>query len=346
MNRLDLSQFEIIEKLGAGSYGKVMKAREKSTGEIVAMKFINTSENGNGVPRAAFDEIQALQQVRWCPNICRLENSFKTSKGLCLVSEYCEYDLQGLRSLTDISVMQFKSMVRQILTGLNAIHEAGLMHRDLKPENILMTARNEVKIADFGLARSYKDVSLRRLTADIGTRSYQAPELLLGSTNYGPAIDIWSLGCVLYFLITNKVLFPVNERNEVVDSLVTKRGSPDCDWPEYKSFPNKNVIQTLSGGVNVDFQKYLAGVLPRKFRDASTLIAKMLSWDPEKRITAKEALADPYLNEGEELASLPVSSVHERHDSKKKERTPFAKHCLAPTLGSLHLRGLPPPVCA
>ena len=349
MSRLDLSQFEVIEKLGAGAYGTVMKGRRKDTGEIVALKFMDPIEGGTGLSKATTDEIEALMRLKKCPNICCLEGYFNTPKGVCLVSKYCEYDLQGFSLLTDISVVQFKSIVRQLCVALSAVHGCGYMHRDVKPENILITARNEVKLTDFGLARSYKDVSRQPLSADVGTRSYQAPELLLGSREYGPEIDIWSLGCVLYYLITKELLFPVNNRNDVLNSLVTKRGSPAADWPEYKSLPNKGAIEKLSMGVQVDFEQYLVRVLPKKFRGASALIAKMLRWQPKSRITAAEALSDPYLNEVDselEPANLPVATVHELHDETKKEKIRLAKPRLPPTLGALHLRGLPPPVCA
>ena len=126
-----------------------------------------------------------------------------------LYFEYMDYDLKGYLESFQSGMPKdvVKSIMYQFLCGLNYIHRNRIIHRDIKPQNILVDSRGVVKITDFGLARSYA-FPLRHYTRDVVTWWYRAPEIFMGCTNYTPAIDIWSTGCLFAQLVNKFPMFP------------------------------------------------------------------------------------------------------------------------------------------
>ena len=126
-----------------------------------------------------------------------------------LYFEYMDYDLKTYadRFREGLPLEQLKSIIFQLLRGLNYLHRRRFIHRDIKPQNVLIDSRGALKIADFGQARSYA-FPLRHYTRDVVTWWYRAPEIFMGCTSYTPAIDIWSLGCVFAQLVNRFPLFP------------------------------------------------------------------------------------------------------------------------------------------
>jgi cyclin-dependent kinase 12/13 len=123
------------------------------------------------------------------------------------VFEYAEHDLQGiLEKGIEFSKSQFKSILKQLLEGLAYLHDSGVMHRDIKGGNILLTKGGIVKLADFGLARSFNKENAAKFTVMVVTRWYRAPELLLGNSQYSSLIDIWSVGCLIAEMILGRPL--------------------------------------------------------------------------------------------------------------------------------------------
>lgn len=205
-----------------------------------------------------------------------------------------------------------KSLLWQILQGMNYLHRNWIIHRDLKPSNILVTGQDKpinergcVKIADFGLARLFQ-APLRPLTdvdAVVVTIWYRAPELLLGAKHYTKAIDMWAIGCIFAELITSKPLFQGVERErkgddrnpfqaDQIDKIFRILGKPSVDqWPSVTELPNWNQAQSWANHPRV-LQDRIRGL--KKGTAGYDLLRKLLEYDPTKRITAESALKHPF----------------------------------------------------
>ena len=205
-----MEDYEMLTRLGGGSFADVYKAREKSTGELVAIKIL----------KKKYKKWEECLELRECKSLQLLNKSSSSStynneKGLekiiklkriifinktgvlNLVFEYMEKDLLILMKSYEPKTLpenQIKEIIYQTLSGLAYMHKYGFFHRDLKPENLLLVGDN-VKIADFGLAREIR--SIPPYTEYVSTRYYRAPECILKSTNYNSPIDIWAVGCVM-----------------------------------------------------------------------------------------------------------------------------------------------------
>ncbi|KAM4644127.1 cyclin-dependent kinase 2 isoform 2-T2 [Amazona ochrocephala] len=192
-----MENFQKVEKIGEGTYGVVYKARNKVTGEVVALKKIRLDTETEGVPSTAIREISLLKELNH-PNIVKLLDVIHTENKLYLVFEFLHQDLKKFMdssSLSGIALPLIKSYLFQLLQGLAFCHAHRVLHRDLKPQNLLINTDGAIKLADFGLARAF-GVPVRTYTHEVVTLWYRAPEILLGCKYYSTAVDIWSLGCI------------------------------------------------------------------------------------------------------------------------------------------------------
>jgi cyclin-dependent kinase 12/13 len=202
--------YERVDLVGEGTFGKVYKAKYKPTSDKgkeiksshVALKKILMDNEKEGFPITAIREIMILKRLNHknIINLIEIVTSKPSDKNkyrgnVYLVFEYMEHDLSGLidRKI-DYSIAHIKCIMHQILSGVNYMHSNNIIHRDIKGANILINNKGDVKIADFGLARVYSDNPNKKYTNRVVTLWYRSPELLLGSTSYGPAIDMWSVG--------------------------------------------------------------------------------------------------------------------------------------------------------
>jgi cyclin-dependent kinase 8/11 len=237
-----------------------------------------------------------------------------------------------------------KSILWQILRGLEYLHANWIIHRDLKPANILLndddTEFGTVKIADFGLARVVKD-PIRRLGDDgpVVTIWYRAPEILLGTKHYTPAVDMWAVGCIFNELVTSKPLFdgrevkPDHNQNPFqkfqVETIFKILGTPTVDmWPTLPDLPEYHNCASWS-----KYQSQLHAYTPLDpKKSAFDLLKRLLTYDPQQRITAKEALRHPFFDESprptihcfgrERLFLYPEHSII---DEKKKDENGVEK---------------------
>uniref|UniRef100_A0A914UXR0 Cyclin-dependent kinase 12 n=1 Tax=Plectus sambesii TaxID=2011161 RepID=A0A914UXR0_9BILA len=213
-----VDKYELLDQVGEGTYGQVFKAKDTVTGELVALKKVRLENEKEGFPITAVREIKILRQLSH-HNVVRLLDivtdkqtaaDFRRDKGaFYLVFEYLDHDLMGLleSQLVEFKEIQVASFTKQLLSGLNYCHAANFLHRDIKCSNILLNNKGEIKLADFGLARLYQDDMQRPYTNRVITLWYRPPELLLGEERYGPAVDMWSTGCILGELFMKKPLF-------------------------------------------------------------------------------------------------------------------------------------------
>jgi hypothetical protein len=188
--------FEFLGLVGQGAYGKVFKARERTTGALVALKKIKSEHAQDGFPVTGLREVKLLQSLKH-DNVVTLREMISRKGDIFLKFEYVPHDLVGLLKQQHITLehAHIKSLMHQLLQGLAYIHFKGVLHRDLKAANLLVTANGTLKLADFGLARFYyKRNTKADYTNRVCTIWYRPPELMVGLTVYGPEVDIWSAG--------------------------------------------------------------------------------------------------------------------------------------------------------
>ncbi|GIL76650.1 hypothetical protein Vretimale_8840 [Volvox reticuliferus] len=301
--------FSVDKQIGEGTYGQVFMGHDRKTNDKVALKKIRMDTEKEGFPITAIREIKILSTLSH-PNVVNLReivrseihknNNFKGS--IYMVFDYAEYDLTGLMESTKyvFTEPQVKCILKQLLKGLAYCHNNGVLHRDLKASNILIDTKGTVKLADFGLARPYNAENDGGFTNRVITLWYRPPELLLGAVKYGGEVDMWSVGCIFAELLTGKPLFPGKDDMDQMDRIFQIMGAPtEQTWPGITAL-------NLKLYKNVPVDKY-----PRQHRlrdtlrskamgrhiseEAIRLLEKMLCLDPKRRITAADAVMDPYM---------------------------------------------------
>ncbi|KYR00380.1 p34-cdc2 protein [Tieghemostelium lacteum] len=291
-NNLDggLSRFQKLEKLGEGTYGKVYKAKEKSTGRLVALKKIRLEDDG--VPSTALREISILKDIPH-PNVVTLYDVLHCSNRLYLVFEYLDQDLKKyMDQVQYMSPQLVKSYLYQLLKGLAHSHSHRILHRDLKPQNLLIDRMGALKLADFGLARAIS-IPVRLYTHEIVTLWYRAPEVLLGSKTYSVPVDIWSVGCIFAEMLTKKPLFSGDCEIDQIYRIFRILGTPtESIWPGVTSLPN--FVATFPNWIGQPLSKTFPTIVDHLALD---LLDQMLQYEPSRRISAKAALNHPYFSD-------------------------------------------------
>ncbi|KAI8448486.1 kinase-like domain-containing protein [Phakopsora pachyrhizi] len=286
-----------LNHIEEGSYGVVFRARDKETGEIVALKKIKMDQEKNGFPITSLREIHTLMMARH-ENIVHVREIVvgDTLTQIFIVMDFIEHDLKTLLATmrTPFLASEIKTILIQLLSATALCHDNWIIHRDLKTSNLLMNNRGQIKVADFGLARTYGDPPTGDMTQLVVTLWYRAPELLLGAETYTTAIDIWSIGCIFAELILKEPLFPGKGEIDQIGKIFKTLGRPTEEiWPGFRSLPSANKLDLNS------VQPY--STLRQKFRYVTEagidLMNKLLCYDPEQRITAEEALKHPYFIE-------------------------------------------------
>lgn len=288
-----MKRYQTLKDLGDGTYGSVSLARNRETGETVAVKkmkrkYYSWEECIN------LREVKSLRKLNHA-NVVKLKELIREDDHLYFVFEYMKENLYQMMKSRDklIPESMIRNIIYQVLQGLAFIHKHGFFHRDMKPENLLCTGPELVKIADFGLAREIR--SRPPYTDYVSTRWYRAPEVLLRSTNYSSPIDIWAVGCIMAELYTLRPLFPGSSEIDEIFKICSVLGTPSKDdWPE--GFQ-------LAAAMNFKFMQMKATPLKDLITNASPeaiqLMRDMMMWDPKKRPTCAQALRYPYFQVGQ-----------------------------------------------
>ncbi|XP_010470669.1 PREDICTED: cyclin-dependent kinase G-2 [Camelina sativa] len=297
-----VDEFERLNKIDEGTYGVVYRAKDKKTGDIVALKKVKMEKEREGFPLTSLREINILLSFHH-PSIVDVKEVVVGSSldSIFMVMEYMEHDLKALMESMKqrFSQSEVKCLMLQLLEGVKYLHDNWVLHRDLKTSNLLLNNRGELKICDFGLARQYGS-PLKPYTHLVVTLWYRAPELLLGAKQYSTAIDMWSLGCIMAELLSKAPLFNGKTEFDQLDKIFRILGTPnEAIWPGFSKLP----------GVKVNFVKHQYNLLRKKFPATSftgapvlsdagfDLLNKLLTYDPERRITVDEALKHDWFRE-------------------------------------------------
>ena len=340
-------KYDIIQKLGKGAYGIVWRAQDKKSKEVVALKKIfDAFQNATDAQRT-FREIMYLQEMDGHEHIVRLTNLLKSDndRDIYLVFEYMETDLHAAIRANILQDIHKQYILWQSLKALKYMHSAELLHRDMKPSNLLLNSNCLVKVADFGLARSLPEARQlveqgTALTDYVATRWYRAPEILLGSANYGFPVDMWAEGCILGEMLVGRPIFPGSSTINQLDKITNLVGCPAKDQQgsallqkispfaqtmidslkegSGKPFPLPHSGSTSADGVDDsrikqddDAERRFGETFTQASKDAVNLLIQLLHFDPEKRASAKSALDHPYVAQFhdpsvERVATKPV----------------------------------------
>lgn len=279
--------------IGAGTYGKVFKAIHVYTQDKVALKRIRMEGEKDGFPVTAVREIKLLQYLR-NDNVVSLLEVMVEKNECFMVFEYLSHDLTGLINHPTFTLTEAhkKDLAKQMFDGLQYLHHRGVLHRDIKAANILISNRGLLKFADFGLARFFSKSRQLDYTNRVITIWYRPPELLLGDTRYGPAVDVWSAACVFVEMFTKKAVFP-GDGGEIsqLDKLYNCLGTPTRnDWPDIVEMPWFELMGPTERKSRALEQMYEDVLSPA----ALDLVSKMFQYDPAKRPSAEEVLAHAY----------------------------------------------------
>uniref|UniRef100_A0A6V7PAM2 [RNA-polymerase]-subunit kinase n=1 Tax=Ananas comosus var. bracteatus TaxID=296719 RepID=A0A6V7PAM2_ANACO len=305
--------YDKIDKVGQGTYSNVYKAIDRDTGKIVALKKVRFDTSESESVRFMAREIMILQRLDH-PNVIKLEG-LATSRmhySLYLVFDFMQTDLASVISRSDqrLTEPQVKCYMQQLLSGLRHCHQRGILHRDIKGSNLLIDKNGMLKIADFGLANYFNPNKKRPLTSRVVTLWYRAPELLLGTTDYGVGIDLWSAGCLLAEMFAGRPIMPGRNEIEQLHRIYKLCGSPPDDyWSKMKLSPIFRSPQSYKPAILETFKDFPSSSL--------CLLSMLLALDPSNRGTAASALQNEFFSTNPlacDLSGLPVIYKEDKDD--------------------------------
>ncbi|CRK95580.1 CLUMA_CG009041, isoform A [Clunio marinus] len=264
--------YDLEETLGSGHFAVVKRARHVFTGEKVAVKVIDKTKLDDVSKAHLFQEVRCMKLVQH-PHVVRLYEVIDTQTKLYLILELGDggdlYDYI-MRHESGLSEKLAKEYFRQIVRAISYCHQLHVVHRDLKPENVVFFQKlGVVKLTDFGFSNKF--CPGQKLETSCGSLAYSAPEILLGDSYDAPAVDVWSLGVILYMLVCGQPPFQEANDSETLTMIM------DCKY----SIPNH-----ISAG-------------------CKKLISVMLVREPEKRATLQQISVDSWLKDDENPKSEP-----------------------------------------
>jgi len=315
-----ITQYKLMNKLNEGSFGIVYKGFHKTTNEIVAIKQLKPSKDGDPLDILKFREIKILQKLKhdnivnlidFCNKMEYNEDGFHCD--YYLVFEFCEFTLHHWINVKSENIVEMESLMKQCLIALDFVHENNFLHRDLKPENILLTKNGVIKLADFGWSRSIEPLSNQgNLTTNNVTLWYRPPELLLQDTCYNQTIDVWSLACIFCEMYTKEALFKSNNDVEHLKLITKFCGDIDeINWPKGYKLKMKFNAQTTKRSCILE--KHLKQCI--KNQEMENIIISMLSLNPNNRPNCKNILQTEFFKRiNTEIKSFSMKANEKKHN--------------------------------
>lgn len=353
-----VENYDKLNDIEEGAYGWVSRAKDAATGKVVALKRLKIDpKDRGGLPVTGLREIQILKDCDHrnvvkmrevvvgddtsriekyafapCVSVQPHANNLFSIFSIFLVLEFLEHDLKSI--LEDMPepflASEVKTLLQQLASGVAYLHDHWILHRDLKTSNLLLNNRGRLKIADFGMARYVGDPPPRPLTQLVVTLWYRAPELLLGTARYGPAIDLWSVGCIFGELLTREPL--LQGRNEVdeLTKIFELCGLPTDDtWPGFRRLPNARALRlpTSSSASGLQSGSSIRTRFPLLTTAGVSLLNSLLSLDPSRRPTAHEMLSHEYFAQDpkpKQEAMFPTFPSKAGQERRRRRETPNA----------------------
>jgi len=350
VDRHVLRKYEVVQKLGKGAYGIVWRATDKKSKEVVALKKIfDAFQNATDAQRT-FREIMFLQEMDGHEHIIRLTNVLKADndRDIYLVFEYMETDLHAAIRANILQDIHKQYILWQSLKALKYMHSAELLHRDMKPSNLLLNSDCLMKVADFGLARSLPEARVAEgpegqpLTDYVATRWYRAPEILLGSGTYHFAVDMWAVGCILGEMLVGRPIFPGTSTMNQLEKITNLVGCPErSEIAKISPFASSMLYDDAKASSGYPLphsghpynppsppgedeakrverdeaaERRFKETFPQATKDAIDLLIQLLHFNPDLRMSAKDALEHPYIAQFhdpsvERVATKPVKPL-------------------------------------
>jgi len=310
------TQYQVLDVVGEGGYGIVCSAVHRPSGRKVAIKKIMPFDHSMFCLRTLRELklLKFLSEAGVSENIISIldivkPSSLESFKEVYLIQELMETDMHRVIRTQDLSDDHAQYFVYQTLRALKALHSADVIHRDLKPSNLLLNANCDLKVCDFGLARSVKTAEPSGtetgfMTEYVATRWYRAPEIMLTFKQYTKAIDVWSVGCILAEMLSGKPLFPGRDYHHQLTLILDVLGTPTLDeFYAITTRRSRDYIRALP----FRKRKPFAQIFPNSNPLAIDFLTKALTFDPKKRMTVEEALAHPYLEAYHDPDDEPVA---------------------------------------
>lgn len=291
-----MENYKVIKALGQGTFGVVHMAEQRTTGRVVAIKKIKSKSDEEGVNFTAIREIKLLREFKH-DNIIELVDVFTTpDQAVCLVYECAYTDLEKIikdRAIP-LGLADIKQHILTLMIAVAACHERWILHRDLKPDNLLFLKDGTMKLGDFGLARMY-GTPKTRMSPQAITLWYKPPELLLGAFEYSDAADIWSVGCIFAELLLRRPFLQSKVDSDLsqLETIFTVFGTPtETNWPDHTALPLPARGLLWDDTPPIPFDEIFTAAP----KDAISLLRSLLILDPNKRLSASEALSHPYFS--------------------------------------------------
>ncbi|KAL0062105.1 mitogen activated protein kinase [Marasmius tenuissimus] len=332
------TQYQVLDVVGEGAYGIVCSAVHRPSGRKVAIKKIapfdhsmfclrtlrelkllkflseaGVSENIISIldiiKPPSLDAFKEVYRMFALPVLPLLNELIATYVPEIVIQELMETDMHRVIRTQDLSDDHAQYFVYQTLRALKALHSADVIHRDLKPSNLLLNANCDLKVCDFGLARSVKTAEPSGtetgfMTEYVATRWYRAPEIMLTFKQYTKAIDVWSVGCILAEMLSGKPLFPGRDYHHQLTLILDVLGTPTLDeFYAITTRRSRDYIRALPFRKKRPFSQIFPNANPL----AIDFLTKTLTFDPKKRITVEDALAHPYLEAYHDPDDEPVA---------------------------------------
>mmetsp|Transcript_38149 Transcript_38149/g.105104 ORF Transcript_38149/g.105104 Transcript_38149/m.105104 type:complete len:391 (+) Transcript_38149:203-1375(+) len=294
-------RYVVGKRIGRGCYGVVVEAyalqdKRYERQPFAIKKILNAFQNPHDAQRT-YREARYLLEFSGHSSIVKLFDVMCSSddRHLYLVLELMDSDLQKALRVKALQKVHYTLVMWLLLRALKYIHSAGIMHRDVKPANVLLSRDCDVKLADFGWARESPAYGEGALMTDYaGSRWYRCPEMLFGAEMYTMAIDMWAVACIdAEIHAEGAALLPGTSTGDMIDRIIELTGKPaitdifamrtqravDCMGPVPPCTPDTSIVDKF----------------PKETPEFHDFMQLLLQWNPEKRLTAEEAISHPHL---------------------------------------------------